>query len=532
MQGLAELSALAGALGDTRLELDVRLRRAATLRMQEEEERAATLAREVRELAASKGDAATELAACIELGQDLLKSPLGEGYIPPAREVDFDGAEEAYRRAAELAKELGDDASLAAALREQGVIELGRVREWFVDRILTNEQLPVVRRIAAGESIDDILPELPIAPAAEEAGRDFQEALELFERLGDRRGAMSTIIAMGYLSWAADIHLGSNAARHIEEIRRLTFAMRAFTNESERVASEAQMLYGVHVFARAKVIPDLAVSRGEEAYEKAREIGDRSLEFLAAGGTALALFDLGEVDEGGPGSTAPPRPRSGPDAAPGPPARDLARPRRRGRRRRRADARHLERAVELAADQGRPAARCEALALLAIEAARLGAERSDQALLDVAERAASEAAALAPNLPGIRPGGPRPTRRSLRSRWPAATGTARSSRRGRRCDAGGRAAGGPVPRDGHAGRERHAAHGGAGAASSTASTCSGQLAMIAQRTLDEDVRVRWFRGPVGRELSSLADRSRPRWSATATGEGATGRRGDRVAAAA
>jgi DNA-binding NarL/FixJ family response regulator len=30
------------------------------------------------------------------------------------------------------------------------------------------------------------------------------------------------------------------------------------------------------------------------------------------------------------------------------------------------------------------------------------------------------------------------------------------------------------------------------------------LAMIAQRTLDEDVRVRWFRGPIGKELSALA----------------------------
>ena len=28
--------------------------------------------------------------------------------------------------------------------------------------------------------------------------------------------------------------------------------------------------------------------------------------------------------------------------------------------------------------------------------------------------------------------------------------------------------------------------------------------MIAQRTLDEDVRVRWFRGPVGREMTRLA----------------------------
>jgi DNA-binding NarL/FixJ family response regulator len=30
------------------------------------------------------------------------------------------------------------------------------------------------------------------------------------------------------------------------------------------------------------------------------------------------------------------------------------------------------------------------------------------------------------------------------------------------------------------------------------------LALVAQRILDEDVRVRWFRGPVGRELSRLA----------------------------
>ena len=33
------------------------------------------------------------------------------------------------------------------------------------------------------------------------------------------------------------------------------------------------MLYGVHVFARAKVIPDLAISRGEQAYEQAQGDG-------------------------------------------------------------------------------------------------------------------------------------------------------------------------------------------------------------------------------------------------------------------
>jgi DNA-binding CsgD family transcriptional regulator len=34
-----------------------------------------------------------------------------------------------------------------------------------------------------------------------------------------------------------------------------------------------------------------------------------------------------------------------------------------------------------------------------------------------------------------------------------------------------------------------------------------QAALIAQRTTDEDVRVRWFRGPIGRELSRLTGAS-------------------------
>ena len=56
MQGLAELAALSEAMADSHLELDVRLRRAAAMRMNEEEDRAAQLAREVVELAASRGD--------------------------------------------------------------------------------------------------------------------------------------------------------------------------------------------------------------------------------------------------------------------------------------------------------------------------------------------------------------------------------------------------------------------------------------------------------------------------------------------
>jgi DNA-binding NarL/FixJ family response regulator len=35
------------------------------------------------------------------------------------------------------------------------------------------------------------------------------------------------------------------------------------------------------------------------------------------------------------------------------------------------------------------------------------------------------------------------------------------------------------------------------------------LAMTAQRTFDEDIRVKWFRGPLGRELSALAGAFQP-----------------------
>jgi tetratricopeptide (TPR) repeat protein/DNA-binding CsgD family transcriptional regulator len=505
VEGLAELAALAEALGDSHLELDVRLRRAAALRTAEEEDRAAHLAREVRELAASTGDKQMELAACLELGQDLLRATAGEGYVPPAREVDMDGAEEAYRRAAELAKELGDEASLAAALREVGVIQVGRVRVWFVERVMAGEHMPVVQRVAAGEAIEDILPELPIAPNAKEAFQLFEEALELFDRLGDRRGAMSAIIAMGYLTWAPDIHLGSGAAHHIEEIRRLTSRMSAFTNGTEHAAFEAQMLYGVHVFARAKVIPDLAISRGELAHEKAQEIGDRALEFLSAGGTALAHLDLGEVGEAkrwldSAAATAIESPTP-------------LRARRLETWRGLACStdgdvdgmrRHLQRAVELAVEKGQPAARCETLAQLALAAARLGAELGEGELLAVAERSASEAAELARLLPGHPP-------------WGAQAEAALA----RVALARGRAEDAEEFAKSAIAILRSAMHEDlyldvvapvaivlrstdAPEWSSLRQYLQLSLAMIAQRTLDEDVRVRWFRGPIGRELTDLA----------------------------
>jgi len=505
LEGLAELSALAEALGDSHLELDVRLRRAAALRVAEEEDRAAELAREVRALAVSRDDRTAELAACMELGQDLLRAAAGEAYVPAEREVDLDGAEEAFRRATELARELGDEPAQAAALRETGVVLIGRVRAWFVAQVEGGTHLPMAQRVAAGEVLEDILPELPIAPLVHECAGLLQRALELFERLGDRRGTMASIIALAYLSWAPDIHFGSGAARHIEEIRRLTSRMTAFTNESERAAFDAQMLYGVHVFARAKVIPDLAVSKGEEAYAHAKEIGERDLEFLAAGGTAMAYLDMGEVEESSSWLE-----RAAALASDHPTA---LRARRLETWRGLADAaagdanamrRHLERAVQLATESRQPAARCEALARLAVEASRMGAEREDDELLDVAERAAREAAEIAATLPGHPPWGAQADASLAR----VALARGRSDESVEHARSAMASLGSAMHEDQHLDVVLPAAAAFLAAGAPDWAQMQPQvqrtLAMIAQRTRDEDARIRWLRGPVGREMTRLA----------------------------
>ncbi|MGZ8585699.1 MAG: LuxR C-terminal-related transcriptional regulator [Actinomycetota bacterium] len=506
MQGLAELAALAEALGDARLGIDVRLRRAAAMRTAEDHDRAAELAREVRDLAVEREDPAGELAACMELGQDLLRAPAGESYTPAAKEVDLDGAAEAFDRAMELAQQLDDVAAEAAATRERGVIELGRVRAWFIEQLELGQHIVIAQRVASGEALEDILTELPIAPAYVETFGLLQRALELFERLGDRRGAMSTIIALAYLNWAPDIHLGSSSVRHIEEIRRLTSRMKAFTNESERAAFEAQMLYGTHVFARAKVIPDLAIAKGLEAHRFAKEIGEPNLEFLAAGGTAMVVLDLGDTDEArawidraAAVATDHPSPlrarrletwRGIADAA----ADDAA-----GMRA------HLERALQQATDSGQIAARCEALARLAVESSRLGVRLGDGDLMTLAERSAAEASELFATLPGHAP-------------WGAQADAARarvSLVRGRADEATtfARAAANALQAAMHEDLNLDVLLPGARVLMETDAPewengvrqhLQLSLAMIAQRTIDEDVRVRWLCGPRGSEMVALA----------------------------
>ena len=507
LEGLAELTALADALADSHLELDVKLRRAAAQRVSEEEDQAAELARSVREAARERGDSASELAACLELGQDLLKSPLGESFSAPS-DVDLDGAAEAYGRACELAEELGDRAALAAARRELGVISITRVREWYMERVQTGEVVAIMTRVAAGDTPAEILADTPIAHRLDEGIAHYERAIELFDEIGDRRGVMSAIIARAYVSFAIDIHF-LGAARRIEEIRRLSAQLTSLTRESERATVEAQMLFGSQVFSRAKVVPDLALSRGEEAHRHARLLGDRSLEFATANGLALTHLELGEVDRAERWLD-----RAAEAAAVDPtPLRARQLESTRGMIRATAgDAdglrKHLERAVQLATEQGRPAARCEALAKLALAAATLGAERGDGDLLVLAERSAQEAKELIGVLPGHPPWGAEADAALAR------VALARGER-----ESGAEAARSAFAALGAAHREDVFLEIVLPASSVLLASGTDEeremiqnrlalyAALIAQRITDEGVRVRWFRGPLGRELSRMAGRS-------------------------
>jgi tetratricopeptide (TPR) repeat protein/DNA-binding CsgD family transcriptional regulator len=503
LEGLAEIAALAEALGDSHLELDVKLRRAAAFRVAEEEDQAAELARAVREAAHARGDRAAELAACLELGQALLRNPLGETVSAPS-EVDLSGADEAYERASELAEELGDRGAQAAALRERGVIAIARVREWYMEQVESGAVAGVMARIAGGETPDAILAETPVAPRYLEGIAYYDRAIELFEQVGDRRGVMSTIIARAYVDFAIDLHF-RGAARRIEEIRKLAAQLASLSRESERLKVESHMTYGVQVFARAKVVPDLALSRGEEAHQHARTMGDRSLEFATAAGLALTYLELGELDDAerwldraAEGAAAEPTPLR---------ARQLESLRgqiRAGRGDATGMREHLERAVQLATERGRPAARCEALARLALEAALLGIDQGDEELLAVAGRSAEEAKELMKVLTGHPPWG---------AEADAALAQVALAR-------GEREAAADAARSGFAALQ--AAHvedlflrivlPAAGVLLETGTDQEREMihfrltivtAIIAQRITDEDVRVRWFRGPTGRELSRL-----------------------------
>ncbi len=518
LDGLTELAALAEAMRDPKVELDVQLRRASALRMSHDEDAAAELARHVRARAA--GAWATppwSSGRRSSLARRSCGARSASRSAGPRSRSTSTVAEEAYRRAIELAEQLGDDRSLAAALREIGTIDFTRGRAWFVGEVLAGRANELMAKVAAGANFLDLILASPIGPLFVELSQVLERALGIFERLGDRTGVMSTVIAMAYAQYGPVIHL-SSSARHLEEIRRVTSRLSELVTESERARLDLQMLFGVHVYSRAKVVPDLALARGEDAHRAAKLQGDRAIEFLAAGGVAMSLLELGDVDaaERWLGLAAA--------ALSIAPSRTRAAQLETWRGRVRAGAgdvegmrRHLERAVAMATEGGRASGRCEALARLAIEAAGLVARSAsdaipatrgggpDPALVDLVERSATQVKDLVPLLPGHAP-------------WGAQADAALATVALVRGDiAAAVAAGGAAIQALQSGLHEDAsldivipaaravfAGGPSEVQGFVRGFLQSTLSKIAQGTADEVIRVRWLTGPVGRQLVELA----------------------------
>lgn len=505
LEGLTELSALAEAMGDDHLELEVMLRRAGALRLSEEHDVAAGLARRVRERARDLELPATELAACLELGQDLLHAEIGDANTQTPSEGDFDGAEEAYRGALVLAEQLDDQARIAAVSRELGVIMTSRLRAWFVARIAAGDMVQVMKEIVAGKTLDELLPSLPIAPLFMEGTAHFHRALDIYERLGDRRGVMSAVVAMAALTWAPGIHLGGSV-QHIEEIRRLSSRVKSFTRESERALADVQMLFGAQVYARNRGFADLALTKGQEAYNAARALGDRSLEFATAGMVGLQHAELGSVDDSRRWLD-----RAAAIATESPtPLRALQLETWRGIACAEAGdvdgfRRHFHHALSVATEQGKPAPRCETLSVFAVQAARLGVTLGDAGLAGEAEQSAREVDTLTARLPGHPPWRARALAALARIELARGNGIAAA--------AAGRAALDLLRMAFH--EELHldvllpaaAAVKTAGTEEEAAAAVD-QVRMIgglvARRIVDEAVRVRWFASTAGKELVALS----------------------------
>ncbi len=368
---LAEMSALTGAVASSELETEVMLRRASASRSLEEFETAADLAREVREVAVSRGDAELELKACLELGQAITRSEVGEAYWLLG-EVDIDAADEAYSRALELARETGSRADEAVALRELALVEAGRVKE----TILGLEQ--------EGRSRFEIL---AMGPTLFVGTKELAEqALKIFEELGDQRGAMSALISLAY-SHITDPTAHGMAGR-IEHIRTLHNNRKGLVTDSQRAREDALMLFSIHTYARLSVQPDLALQRGQEGFEKARALGDKWLEALVAGGMSLTYSMLGADTE----ATAwLDRAATAAGNVPSPAMARRLEMWRGACSAARGDAAELEQHFERAAEQAgtrNPAGRAEAFCALAIETCKMAAETGDEALFQRAEEAA------------------------------------------------------------------------------------------------------------------------------------------------
>ena len=485
LANLAEMTALSVAIQSPALDSEVRLRRASAARANQDFDLAIELAQAVRQAATDTGNRRLELAANLELGQAITRAPIGEGYMALA-EIDLEAAESAFQCAVDIACEIGSRSDQADAVRELAVIEAGRVKQ------------AAMEAEEGGTSRIEILMEGPVrfGKMKELAEKAFQ----IYQEVGDQRGSMSALILMAYAHITDPSTTGM--AGRMEHIRALHHGRSGEVTESQRARDDALMLYSIHTYARANLQPGLAIERGREAFEAARVLGDRWLESLSAGGTAMAHLVVG--DEVQCGAWLDRAAAAAVTVASTSMARRLEM-----WRGAHAAARndlnglvaHFERAAELAGSKNL-GGRCQALSRLAFECARIGTITGDPAALRMAKQAASETLAT------VRPmSGPLPWEAEAHA---ALALVADAEGDGRTAATEARAG---LQLDGETFLEQYV-HvlwaagrilivGKEPEAAALSAEITGALGFVDVSFSDPDLKARWFALPLGRELAEI-----------------------------
>lgn len=167
------------------------------------------------DLAREHGYPEVEVAALNSLGRTALE--LG----------DYEQSETALRQALSLARQLGDRPNAARALRNLGVIiwQWGQIVE---GRRCAEESLAIYRELEQPQGAAEALNLLGVigntgSTDTSESIQHFQEALEIFRQIGDRRGEGTCLNNLGDAGWrSGDYRSARNYFEQALEIARET----------------------------------------------------------------------------------------------------------------------------------------------------------------------------------------------------------------------------------------------------------------------------------------------------------------------
>ena len=214
---------------------------------------AVTHARQAVELAGSS-PAADRLAALLALGQALAGRPIGEPSLLVRDPEQMREAATVYQAAFALSEVLGSAVEQARIAQELGVLA------WAIKDHTDGAD-------------------------ADRAHGWLLRALDGFRSAGDRKGEVTSLIALAYRRSVAQSSLATDArdsyVSFLEEIRRLRATEHRLTRASERPRMEALALLAIDLYCRTNGWYEVALQRAGQALVLANEARDPRVAMMA-----------------------------------------------------------------------------------------------------------------------------------------------------------------------------------------------------------------------------------------------------------